>query len=261
MTAPTRVGKAASRTGQAAQKSAQKSSQKSAQKTGQKSGQKTTQKSGQKTEKPRTRSAAAERAYARREERRERSAREPAARRPRQVRQGVEDRRPAAKPKPKPRAKQLHERVSLQRLPLVVVVMSVLATGLAATLWLSIAAVSGSYQLQQGEENLNALSERKERLLREVSSMSSTPEIQRRAEEAGLRPAPSPARLVQQPDGSVIVVGEPKKVTAPQPPADQPAAPPVQGEQPPAGQPPAENQAQQQPPADQQPGAAALAGR
>ncbi|QIZ34104.1 hypothetical protein [Saccharopolyspora sp. ASAGF58] len=259
MTAPTRVGKAASRTGQATQKSAQKSSQKSAQKTGQKSVQKTTQKSGQKTEKPRTRSAAAERAYARREERRERSAREPAARRPRQVRQGVEERRPAAKPKPK--AKQLHERVSLQRLPLVVVVMSVLATGLAATLWLSIAAVSGSYQLQQGEESLNALGESKERLLREVSSMSSTPEIQRRAEEAGLRPAPSPARLVQQPDGSVIVVGEPRKVTAAQPSADQPAAPPAQGQQPPAGQPPAENQAPQQPPTGQQPDAAALAGR
>ncbi|MGW3468186.1 hypothetical protein ACWDKQ_06870 [Saccharopolyspora sp. NPDC000995] len=260
MTAPTRAGKAASRTGQAAQKSAQKSSQKSVQKTGQKSAQKTTQKSGQKTEKPRTRSAAAERAYARREERRERSAREPAARRPRQVRQGVEERRPAAKPKPK--AKQLHERVSLQRLPLVVVVMSVLATGLAATLWLSIAAVSGSYQLQQGEDNLNALGESRERLLREVSSMSSTPEIQRRAEEAGLRPAPSPARLVQQPDGSVIVVGEPKKVTAAQPSADQPPAPPAQGEQPPAGQPPSENQAPQQPPpVDQQPDAAALAGR
>ncbi|MEV0089668.1 hypothetical protein [Saccharopolyspora sp. NPDC050642] len=254
MTAPTRAGKAASRAGsaertqQAAQKTAQKSSQK-------KSGQKPAQKSGQKTsEKPRTRSAAAERAYARREERRDRSAREPADRRPRQLRQGVEERRPAAKPKPKAKAKQLHERVSLARLPLVVVVMAVLATGLAATLWLSIAAVSGSYRLQQGEDQINALNERKEQLLSEVSSMGSTPEIQRRAEEAGLRQAPSPARLVQQPDGSVTVIGEPKKVTAapppapPQPPTGQPPA-----EQPQAGQPPAaEGQTPQQPPANQQ---------
>jgi cell division protein FtsI (penicillin-binding protein 3) len=243
MTAPARANKAASRSGstertqQAAQKTGQKSGQKPAQKSSQKA-----QKSAQKTtEKPRTRSAAAERAYARREERRDRSAREPSGRRPRQVRQGVEERRPAAGPKPKTRAKQLQERVSLARLPLVVVVMSVLATGLASTLWLSIAAVSGSYQLQQGEDALNELTERKERLLRDVSSMSSTPEIQRRAEEAGLRPAPSPARLVQQPDGSVVVVGEPKKATAAPPPAPPPAA-----ENPAVQAPPAENPAQQQ---------------
>ncbi|TDC94720.1 hypothetical protein E1161_06590 [Saccharopolyspora aridisoli] len=167
-----------------------------------------------KADKRRTRSAAAERAYARREERREQS-----ARRPRQVRQGIDDRRPVAA---MPRAKQLvHERVStLARLPLVVVVMVVLATGLAATLWLSISAVSGSYQLQEGESRVNALNERKEQLQRDVSTMGSTPEIQRRAEqELGMVKAPAPAHLVPQPDGSVVVVGEPEKATAPPPPA------------------------------------------
>ncbi|RRO16093.1 hypothetical protein EIL87_13565 [Saccharopolyspora rhizosphaerae] len=171
-----------------------------------------------KSEKRRTRSAAAERAYARREERRDQP-----ARRPRQVRQGGEERRPVAA---MPRAKQLvHERVNtLARLPLVVVVMVVLATGLAATLWLSISAVSGSYRLQEGEARVNALNERKEQLQREVSSMGSTPEIQRRAEqELGMVKAPAPAHLVPQPDGSVVVVGEPEKATAPAPPPAPPA--------------------------------------
>lgn len=182
-----------------------------------------------KSDKRRTRSAAAERAYARREERREQS-----ARRPRQVRQGVEERRPVAA---MPRAKQLvHERVStLARLPLVVVVMVVLATGLAATLWLSISAVSGSYRLQEGEARVNALNERKEQLQRDVSTMGSTPEIQRRAEqELGMVKAPAPAHLVPQPDGSVVVVGEPKKATTPPPPV--PPAPPVVPGQPAPGQ-------------------------
>ncbi|MBQ0924810.1 hypothetical protein [Saccharopolyspora endophytica] len=185
-----------------------------------------------KADKRRTRSAAAERAYARREERREQS-----ARRPRQVRQGIDERRPVAA---MPRAKQLvHERVStLARLPLVVVVMVVLATGLASTLWLSISAVSGSYQLQEGESRVNALNERKEQLQRDVSTMGSTPEIQRRAEqELGMVKAPAPAHLVPQPDGSVVVVGEPEKATAPPPPPAPPAPPAVQGQAVVPGQP------------------------
>lgn len=201
-----------------------------------------------KSEKRRTRSAAAERAYARRDERREQS-----SRRPSQVRQGVEERRPVAA---KSRArKQLQEKVStLARLPLVVVVMVVLATGLAATLWLSIAAVSGSYQLKAGDAQINSLNNRKEQLQREVSSMSSTPALQRRAEqELGMVKAPTPAHLVLQPDGSVKVVGEPKRATAPPPPA--PPAPPARPEQQAgAQQAPGQNAAQQpqQPPAQQQ---------
>ncbi|MCI2420555.1 hypothetical protein MOQ72_24190 [Saccharopolyspora sp. K220] len=220
MTAPARAKNAASRTG------SNERTQQAAQKTAQKSG----------PEKPRARSAAAERAYARREERRDRSLREPSDRRPSQLRQGVEERRPS-KPKSRPKAKQLQERVSLSRLPLVVVVMSVLATGLAATLWLSIAAVSGSYRLQDGENRINELNERKERLLSDVSSMSSTPEIQRQAEALGMQPAPPPAHLVPQPDGSVLVVGEPKKATAAPPQAPPPVQPPVDPAAPPANAP------------------------
>ncbi|MFC7340671.1 hypothetical protein [Saccharopolyspora griseoalba] len=199
-----------------------------------------------KSDKRRGRSAAADRAYARRDERREQS-----SRRPSQVRQGVEERRPVAA---RSRArKQLQEKVStIARLPLVVVVMVVLATGLAATLWLSIAAVSGSYQLKAGEAEINSLTNRKEQLQREVSSMSSTPALQRRAEqELGMVEAPTPAHLVEHPDGSVAVVGDPQRATAPPPPA--PPAPPARPEQqsgpqqdgrPGAEQPPQQNQEQ-----------------
>ncbi|MER7081287.1 FtsB family cell division protein, partial [Saccharopolyspora kobensis] len=211
MTAPARAKKSASRSG--SQSAAKKTTAKAA----------TT-----KSDKPRSRSAAAERAYARREERRERSTREPSVRRPRQLRTGAEERRPTSA-KPKTRARQLQERVTLARFPLVVVVMSVLAVGLAATLWLSIAAVSGSYELQHGEAEIASLNERREQLLREVSSLDSPPAIQRRAvDELGMVPGPTPAYLVTLPDGTVVVVGEPEKASAPPPPA------------PPAGPPPAE---------------------
>lgn len=236
MTAPARAKKSASRSGSAerAQSAAKKTTAKSA----------TT-----KSDKPRSRSAAAERAYARREERRERSTREPSVRRPRQLRTGAEERRPTSA-KPKTRARQLQERVALARFPLVVVVMSVLAVGLAATLWLSIAAVSGSYQLQHGEAEIASLNESREQLLREVSSLDSPPAIQRRAvEELGMVPGPTPARLVTQPDGTVVVVGEPEKASAPQPPAP-----------PPAEQPPAEQSQEQPPPVGEQPPADAAAG-
>ncbi|KAA5831127.1 hypothetical protein ABT337_20190 [Saccharopolyspora hirsuta] len=244
MTAPARAKKSAARSGSAerAQSAAKKS---------------TTAKSTTKSDKPRSRSAAAERAYARREERRERSTREPSVRRPRQIRTGSEDRRPTSA-KPKTRAKQLQERVALARLPLVVVVMSVLAVGLAATLWLSIAAVSGSYRLQDGEAEIASLNERREQLLREVSTLDSPPVIQRRAvEELGMVPGPTPAHLVLQPDGTVIVVGEPEKATAPPPPAPPPVEPPPA--EPPQDQAPAEQQppAGEQPPAEQPPQAAA----
>ena len=197
--------------------------------------------------KRRGRSAAAERAYARRDERREQS-----SRRPSQVRQGVEERRPVAA---RSRArKQLQEKVStIARLPLVVVVMVVLATGLASTLWLSIAAVSGSYQLKAGDAKISSLTNRKEQLQREVSSMSSTPALQRRAEqELGMVKAPTPAHLVSQPDGSVKVVGDPQQATAPPPP---PAPPATRPDQPQEGQPGAEQPQGQQQPAQPDPAA------
>ena len=174
-------------------------------------------------ERRRTRSAAGERAYARREERRERSLRE-LSRRP-SKRQAGGGRKPTVAATRK--ARQLQEKVTHSRVSMVVVVMSVLGVGLAAILWLSIAAVSGSYQLQQAEARVNELSERKEELIREVSQLNSPAVLQRRAEELGMRPGPPAIHLVVQPDGTVLPVGEsadPGPVV-PAPPAPQPSHP------------------------------------
>lgn len=128
------------------------------------------------------------------------------------------------------KAKLLQSKVATSRVPFIVSVMAVLACGLIATLWLAIAAVSGSYQLQKANAEANALQERKEALVREVSTMDSTPALQRRAKELGMVEPAEPAHLVVQPDGSVRVVGEPKAATAPAPPAPKPQTRP----QPPA---------------------------
>ena len=194
----------------------------------------------------RSRSAGAERAYARRDQRRDRSSRESAERRPRA------SRLPLAPPRPqlavKPKAKQLQAKMAVSRVPFVVAVMAVLATGLVATLWLSIATVSGSYELRQGKSEINALNEKSERLMRENNYLSSPPAMQKRAAEWGWAPVEDPPHLTWNPDGSPRVVGEPKAAEAP--PAPPPPAPPAQ---PPAQQQPGQEQpgeAAQQP--DQQ---------
>lgn len=115
------------------------------------------------------------------------------------------------------RAKQLQTKVVFSRAPFVVAVMSVLVAGIVGTLWLSISAVSNSYELQKAQTRVNALSERKETLVAEVSRMSSIPAVQQRARELGLVPGPDPAHLRVHPDGSVTVVGEPVAAKAPDP--------------------------------------------
>ncbi len=185
----------------------------------------------------RSRSAGAERAYARRDQRRDRSAGEALERRPRARRL------PLARPRPqlavKPKAKQIQAKMAVSRVPFVVAVMAVLATGLVATLWLSIATVSGSYELRQGKAEINALNEKSERLMRENNYLSSPTAMQHRAAEWGWVPVEDPPHLTWNPDGSPRVVGEPKVAQAPAPPPPPPAQQPTQqpAQQPP-GQPP-----------------------
>ncbi|SDP44793.1 hypothetical protein SAMN04487905_104150 [Actinopolyspora xinjiangensis] len=105
--------------------------------------------------------------------------------------------------------------IATSRVPFVGTVVVVLVTGIVATLWLSIAAVGNSYRMQESKQRVQALSERKEDLLRSVSRMSSIPEIRRRAVEMNMVPVSEVARLVPQPDGSVRVVGEPRPAEAP----------------------------------------------
>lgn len=187
----------------------------------------------------RTRSAAAERAYARRDERRDRSSR--GGERDTRKQRAAPARRPQRQRVMSPKAMLLQSKVATARGPFVITVMSLLAAGLIATLWLATATVSGSYELQQADSDLNSLQERKETLMREVSSLDSTPALQRRASQLGMVPAPEPAHLKVNLDGSVSVVGEPKAAsgTAPQPapqPAPQSPAPQSSVPQPPVPQ-------------------------
>jgi hypothetical protein len=122
-------------------------------------------------------------------------------------------------------AKRLPEKVARSRVPMVVTVMALLACGLATTLWLAIASVSGSYRLQQDQSAINALIAQRDQLVRQNSDMDSTPELQQRAAALGMVPAPQPAYLVPQANGSVTVLGQPQAaVPAAPPPVPNPAA-------------------------------------
>ncbi|MCW2722705.1 hypothetical protein, partial [Pseudonocardia sp.] len=112
------------------------------------------------------------------------------------------------------------------RAQFVLLVMVLLAVGLVATLWLSTAAASDSYRLQDARTAAAALTAQSERLHREVSAMDSAPALAQRAAQLGMVPVVDPARLVVGPDGAVTVVGTPKAATAPAPaPAPAGAAP------------------------------------
>jgi cell division protein FtsB len=130
------------------------------------------------------------------------------------------------------------------RLPFVLLVMALLAVGLIASLWLSTAAAADSYRLEQARLQARELSERSERLRQEVATLQTAPELARRARDLGMVPTDEPARLVIRSDGTVLVIGTPAPATAP-PPAPQPPAdaqaptdaqPPLQEGPPPAGQ-------------------------
>lgn len=196
----------------------------------------------------RRRSAAADRAYARRAQRTT-TGRGPAV-----------TRQPVVAPKA----------------PFVVMVMIVLGVGIAAIMWLSTQATADSYRLQDARAEETKLARQVEQLRREVALAESPLELAEAAQELGMIPAGDPARLRQLPDGSVEVHGKPSAARPPtsatrQPSAEQPAAQqPPAGQQPTAQQPtagqqptaqqPAEQQAVGQQPAEQQPTAGQQAG-
>lgn len=161
-------------------------------------------------------------------------------------------------------AKVSAEEVASGRASFVVLIMALLAVGVAATLWLTTQAVADSYRLDNAKEEADRLAEQAAQLQREVTRKESASVLAERARQLGMVPAGDPARIVVGPDGSVTVVGEAKPVQppppppAPVPPADPAAgaqAPPADGAQPPAaGTPPADGTQQQPaagtPPAD-----------
>jgi len=112
------------------------------------------------------------------------------------------------------RTAQAQSSAVASRAPFVVLVMVLLSVALVATLWLSTAAAADSYRLQNARESTRDLTERSEQLGREVATLETAPELARRARELGMVPAGDPARLVTGPDGAVVVVGEPEAATA-----------------------------------------------
>ena len=109
----------------------------------------------------------------------------------------------------------------------VVLVMVLLGMALVATLWLSTAAAADSYRLQEAQTQARDLSERAEDLGQQVATLETAPELARRARNLGMVPTGEPARLVVLPDGTVAVIGEPTPATAPAPLAPPPPAEPV----------------------------------
>ncbi len=112
------------------------------------------------------------------------------------------------------------------RTPFVLLVMALLGVALVSTLWLSTAATADSYHLQSARTLARNLAERSEGLSREVATLETAPELARRARELGMVPAGNPALLIVHPDGTVVLIGQPRRATAPAPPPAPAPAPP-----------------------------------
>jgi len=181
----------------------------------------------------RGRTSAAERAYARRAQRADLlKEREP---------------RPAPKTKTKtaePGAPKLKLRLPKSRASFVLLMMALLAAGVATTLWLTTQAIADSYRLEQLRTTNANLAETKEQLQREVAKAESPASLAPAAQQLGMVPGGDPARILVGPDGKTSLVGEPKKAKADTPavPVAPPAAPaagtqsqqgaPIEGDQP-----------------------------
>ncbi len=111
------------------------------------------------------------------------------------------------------------------RTPFVMLVMALLALALIATLWLSTAATADSYHLENARKTVRNLTERSEGLSRAVATLETAPELARRARELGMVPAGDPARLIVGSDGTVTLIGEPRRAVAPPPPPPPPPPP------------------------------------
>jgi hypothetical protein len=185
---------------------------------------------------PRTgRSSAAERAYARRAQRAE------------LLQRGHDADREPARQKAKRRLRWPASRASF-----VLMMMGLLAAGVATTLWLSTQAIADSYRLEQLRAFNARQAEQAAQLQLAVTKQESAASLAQKAQALGMVPGGDPARIVVAPDGTTSLVGTPKKAQAPAPapptpptpaPATPtPAAPIAAGTQPLQGAPVAGNQ-------------------
>lgn len=109
-------------------------------------------------------------------------------------------------------------RLPASRASFVVLVMSLLAGGVALTLWLSTQAIADSYRLESVRAQTASLVERAERLQRDVAREESAAALARKARQLGMVPSGEPARLLVTPRGKPKLVGEPKVIARPAPP-------------------------------------------
>ncbi|MBB3051305.1 cell division protein FtsB [Prauserella isguenensis] len=149
---------------------------------------------------PRRRSSAAERAYARRAQRAE-----------------TLQRQTERRETPEPRRLRIRLSWPKSRASFVLMLMALMAVGVATTLWLSTQAISDSYRLEQLRQNNASLAERSEELQRAVASAEAPARLAERARDLGMVPGGNPARLVVRDDGTVRVVGESERASPPAP--------------------------------------------
>jgi cell division protein FtsL len=116
---------------------------------------------------------------------------------------------------------------TVPKAPFVVMVMVVLIVGLAAIMWLSTQAAADSYKLQEAHNEAATLSLRVEQLRQEVALAESPTKLAEAAAKLGLVLAGDPAKLKRLPDGTVEVYGKPSAVEAPAPPPPPVQAPPA----------------------------------
>ncbi|GAA3435705.1 septum formation initiator [Kutzneria kofuensis] len=118
------------------------------------------------------------------------------------------------------------------RTPFVLLVMALLAAGVLATLFLSISAVSDSYRLEDAKQKTTDLTSRVEQLKADVAKGESPEVLYDEARKLGMVPAPDPARIKVNPDGSVSVTGSAVPATTTTTPPPSSSAPPPSSGQP-----------------------------
>jgi cell division protein FtsL len=131
---------------------------------------------------------------------------------------------------------------SASRTPFVLLVMALLAAGVMATLFLSISAVSDSYRLEDAKKKTTDLTSRVEQLKADVAKGESPEVLYDEARKLGMVPAPDPARIKVNPDGSISVTGSAvaATTTTTPPPSSSTSTPPPSGQTTStSGQPPA----------------------
>jgi Tfp pilus assembly protein PilV len=140
------------------------------------------------------RSAAAERAYARRA-----------------------GRTPGSRPKG-PQARPERKSGSASRVSFVVLVMGLLVVGVVTTLWLSTQSTADSLKLAQAQQATQNLAAKVQLLQQQIDQGRSPAQIAKLAQQLGMVPANSLAHIVVGPNGQVTVVGTPSPATSPAPP-------------------------------------------